>query len=516
MVLVKSLELLFDGKIKVIFFGDGSTYLQPPIVVNSYLETSLVRAVGQPAVFVNIDTTLEEVDGVAFSGTFDDLDLAIRTIAKDSNAIWFGSNVGGNGDATAANQETTNGYLIKKNIGKTLDLTTSSGDPIAYPFTLDSIEINGTAITPSPAISQQITNSKDLVGVLAIIQDLYLFSVIDANNLLLNSGSLPLSELVQFKIFANSGAQTFTYSAFADSSDSALSSEQQVLERLKELQATIIKANDLLKLQAKLTDTQPISIQTGAVGSMLQEIQTTGLWRGKIAKAYNLIGQRNGFTSNSIMNDVKEYDNGVANVAITANSTLDIISSSASDSAAGTGARTVKVTYINSSNNLVESAAIALNGNTLVTSVLTGVNQVLWMETATAGSGGVAAGNIRLRINGGVVEVEQITAGCNKSRSAIFMIPTGYTGYVASWRVSAVQNDQDVRLRGTVNTLDSSLSTLYHYMSQKYAANNTSIPMHDIWLKVPALARVKASTVSAGTAATVRCNVNILIVIIQD
>lgn len=154
------------------------------------------------------------------------------------------------GAATSANQDTINGYSIKKNVGKVLDLTTSSGDPIAYPFTLDSIEINGTAITPTPAISQQITNSKDLVGVLAIIQDLYLFSVIDANNLLLNSGSLPLSEIVQIKIFANSGAQLFTYSTFIDSVDYELSSSQQILERLKALQADVIKnKNEILEKQ---------------------------------------------------------------------------------------------------------------------------------------------------------------------------------------------------------------------------------------------------------------------------
>lgn len=250
--------------------------------------------------------------------------------------------------------------------------------------------------------------------------------------------------------------------------------------------------------------------------SILETIQLTGQYQGKTAYAFNLIGQRAGFTSISVLNDIKEYDNAVADIAITANSTLDIISSSAGDAAAGTGVRTVKVTYIDNSNNLVESAGITLNGVTLVTSVLTGVNQVLWMEAATIGSGNVAAGNIRLRINGGTVEVEQITAGGNKSRSAVFMVPTGYTGYVINWQVSAVNNDQDVRLRGEVNSLDRSLATAYHYMSEKYAASNTAITGTDLWLKVPATARVKASTLSAGTGPTIRCNVNILMVIIKN
>lgn len=299
-----------------------------------------------------------------------------------------------------------------------------------------------------------------------------------------------------------------------------------------------------LQLKADLTETQPVSavslpLPTGAATSVLQgigntslsnidnntqnlrdivqEIQMTGLYRGKTGYVFNIIGQRAGFTSTTLMNDVKEYDNAVANIATTSNSTLDIISSSVNDAAAGTGVRTVKVVYINNSNNLVESAAITLNGTTLVTSVLTGVNQVLWMETTTFGSGGVAAGDIRLRINGGTVEVEQITTGGNKSRSGVFMIPTGYTGYVVNWRVSAINQDQDVRLRGTVNTLDKSISTAYHYMTEMYAALNTSPPpTHELYLKLPALARVKASTISTGTSSASRCNVNIIIMILQD
>lgn len=250
--------------------------------------------------------------------------------------------------------------------------------------------------------------------------------------------------------------------------------------------------------------------------SVIEEIQMTGEYNGKIAYAFNILGQRSGFTSTSVLNGVKEYDNGVADFAVTSSSTLDIISSSVNDTAAGTGVRTVKVTYIDSSNNLVESAPIVLNGTTLVTSVLTGVNQVLWMEAASVGSGGVAAGNIRLRINGGVVQVEQITAGGNKSRSGIFMIPTGYTGYLVNVHSTAINSDQDVRVRATVNTLDRSLSSVFHYQTELYTPINTIFQDHDLWLRLPATSKIKANTMSAGTAGTVRCNINMLIIIIEN
>lgn len=37
MVLVKDLELLFDGRIRVVFFGDASTYLIPMERISHFL-----------------------------------------------------------------------------------------------------------------------------------------------------------------------------------------------------------------------------------------------------------------------------------------------------------------------------------------------------------------------------------------------------------------------------------------------------------------------------------------------
>lgn len=249
---------------------------------------------------------------------------------------------------------------------------------------------------------------------------------------------------------------------------------------------------------------------------LYQIIQETGFLYGKPAAVYNILGRRAGFTSITVPNDVKEFDNAVADFPVLSNSTLDIISSSASDAAAGTGVRTVKVTYLNVSNNIVESAAITLNGTTLVTSVLTGVNEVLWMESATVGSGGSAAGNIRLRINGGTVEVEQISTSNNKSLSGHFMVPAGYSAYINYWECGAVNNDQDTRLQATVNTLDRSISTVYHLVDTDYVAINANHASFIGFLKFPPLCKIKVSTISAGAGATIRCDSSFFVVIVQN
>lgn len=177
----------------------------------------------------------------------------------------------------------------------------------------------------------------------------------------------------------------------------------------------------------------------------------------------------------------------------------------------------MRVIYLNNLNVLTTSTPIALNGTTLVTSVLTGVNYVLFMETETAGSGNRAAGNIRLRINGGVVEVEQITAQNNTSFTAQFMVPAGFTAYVPTWRVHALNNDQHVRLQAQVHSLSRTLASVYTSQANSEVALNTNSGVLDLpFLRFPPLCRMKCSTISGGTAAAVQCDVSFNVVLVAD
>jgi hypothetical protein len=74
-----------------------------------------------------------------------------------------------------------------------------------------------------------------------------------------------------------------------------------------------------------------------------------------------------------------------------------------------------------------------------------------------------------------------------------------------------------MRMTAQVNTLDRSIATVYKQQSEMYTAVNTNnAPMSDLWLKFPATCKIKINTVSAGTPSAVRCNVNVLMVIIQN
>lgn len=123
-------------------------------------------------------------------------------------------------------------------------------------------------------------------------------------------------------------------------------------------------------------------------------------------------------------------------------SVLKISSSSADDTAAGTGARTVAIFGVDADYNEV-SESVLLDGQN---SVNTG-NSYLYINgfyVTTAGSGGVNAGNINAGtgvVTAGVPAVlyDIIATGYNNRTTAHYCVPTGYTGYLTTGIVTTGQ-----------------------------------------------------------------------------
>lgn len=110
---------------------------------------------------------------------------------------------------------------------------------------------------------------------------------------------------------------------------------------------------------------------------------------------------------------------------MTASTALEIVSSSANDSSAGNGARTVLVRGLDA--NYVEvNQVLTLNGTTPVSIPLPllRVNDALIMS---AGATKVNEGNIDIRrVTGGTIQC-QIPIGYGISRQALFTVPAGHT-----------------------------------------------------------------------------------------
>lgn len=115
---------------------------------------------------------------------------------------------------------------------------------------------------------------------------------------------------------------------------------------------------------------------------------------------------------------------------LAAASQLEVLSTSAADAAAGTGARTVLVSGLDATYNTI-SETVTLNGVTPVTTINSYL-RVNVFTTTTAGSGEINAGDITLRVVGAGSTQCIARAGYGFGRSAVYTVPVGFTLFVKS------------------------------------------------------------------------------------
>lgn len=141
--------------------------------------------------------------------------------------------------------------------------------------------------------------------------------------------------------------------------------------------------------------------------------------------------------------DVWEGGTGIYPLLANA-SQLEILSSSASDAAAGTGARTFMIQGLDANFNQI-SENITLNGVTPVVTVNSylRVNRLL---IQTAGSGQVNAGTVTLRVAGGGTSQSVVAAGVGLAKTGVYTVPQGFT-------LLLTEMEFDVTGGGTANTV---------------------------------------------------------------
>jgi len=134
-------------------------------------------------------------------------------------------------------------------------------------------------------------------------------------------------------------------------------------------------------------------------------------------------------------------------------SVLKVSSSSASDTAASTGAQTVLIEGLNAAHEAV-SETVSLNGQTAVntTNSYLRVNKMIVL---TAGSGGTSVGNIYAGtgdVTDGVpaVVVNQTGVLANETESGFYTVPAGYTAFINMWTMSSGNTTADEWTRFTL------------------------------------------------------------------
>lgn len=124
-----------------------------------------------------------------------------------------------------------------------------------------------------------------------------------------------------------------------------------------------------------------------------------------------------------------------------------VVSSSASDSAAGTGVQKVTCVYLDS-NWTLKSENVTLNGTTPVALVATDILHIDAFYSIQVGSGGVAAGNIDWQDSTGAVTYARIPVGINIWLIARAHVPAAMTMHIVSWSVGAYNGAVKFALRG--------------------------------------------------------------------
>jgi len=108
---------------------------------------------------------------------------------------------------------------------------------------------------------------------------------------------------------------------------------------------------------------------------------------------------------------------------------LSVFSSSAGDSSAGTGIRTVHIHYLDTS-WAEKIATVSMNGTALVNTTETDIYRINAVQTSTVGTYGKSVGTISVTGTAGLVYYDHITPNFLMSRNSAYTVPAGKTLYI--------------------------------------------------------------------------------------
>ncbi len=160
---------------------------------------------------------------------------------------------------------------------------------------------------------------------------------------------------------------------------------------------------------------------------------------------------------------------------MTASTALEILSNSANDAAAGTGARTVLINGLDA-NYVPVVQTITLNGVTPValTSNLFRINSAFIMS---AGTGKINAGDITIRDSGGGTTRAILPLGYGITRQSMYTVPAGSTLQILSQFLGFNSVTKDARFAKISNFIQSASG--FYRMPLEFAISDQAPYRHD-------------------------------------
>ena len=185
---------------------------------------------------------------------------------------------------------------------------------------------------------------------------------------------------------------------------------------------------------------------------------------------------------------------------------MHVVSTSASDTSAGTGTRTVKIYYLDA-NYAEHVETVTLNGTTPVNTVATNILRVQKMHSFSTGSNGYPVGDIALKNTAGTVTYSQMKANRNTAQQCIWTVPAGKTLYLSQWfaasGAASSNHFTQVILRATAWDGYSVTGGGFVTVDPISVQDASVVQPFNIPVKIPALSDIKVSAISDAGAANV-------------
>lgn len=192
---------------------------------------------------------------------------------------------------------------------------------------------------------------------------------------------------------------------------------------------------------------------------------------------------------------------------------MSAVSTSANDTGAGTGIRTVEIHYLDASGDPQEEI-LTLNGVGAVNTVATDIRFVNDFYALTVGGLTGAAGTITLFLTGTPATVyTQINVGHYKHSNTARMVPNGKVLLIESFAVSGGAaiggKSAQINLRSTSHhglLLPVSPNAVWHKNASVFVFNSAQFIVFETPILIPSLAAVKCTSFATGAGADIAAN----------
>lgn len=187
---------------------------------------------------------------------------------------------------------------------------------------------------------------------------------------------------------------------------------------------------------------------------------------------------------------------------------MAFVSDNVNDTAAGTGARTADIHYLNAS--FVEmSENIILNGTTAVNTIATDILRINDIHVMTVGTNETSVGNLSLRNLAGTITYGYIAATGNASRQCIYTVPAGFNLFITGFNVGVGHNAGgrlgEFSVRATTSHDDELTPGVFHFKNSVIVQDGSIYIPFPIPLKCVSMSDVKISVKSDLATASAIC-----------